>query len=1498
MESICSWFEQQVELTPSRIAVKFKNQSLTYRKLNNRANQLANYIKKQKIKHGSLIGLSVDRSIDLIICIIGILKAGCAYVPIDPSYPENRINFMLTDTLVSLLITQAHTKHKFTELKVKTIVIDEEQYSIYKEDTQNPLESISSRDLAYVIYTSGSTGKPKGVMIPHGNIISLFKAIKKIYDFNKNDIWTLFHSFAFDFSVFEIWGALFNGSKLVIVSYLESRSPELLHKLLIEEKITVINQTPSAFQQLLTYENSLSTIKNSFLRYIIFCGEELKPSFLRYWHAKYDLKKPKLMNMYGPAEATVFSSYHKIDEHFFKSSKSNIGKPLLGWQIYILDHKLKLVKHKQKGEIYISGAGLATGYLNRPTLTKERFINNPFSNNPADILYRTGDLGRYLENGDIEFLGRVDDQVKIRGYRIELGEIETVLCNHPLVNQAVVAVSKGKSLIAYVISNFGKQKEEKLERDVVSRWQKIYQEIYEQNIKVENAIFNISGWNSSYTGTPISKEEMLEWVNNVVTRILELNPKKVLEIGCGTGLLLYRIAPHCQEYLGTDITNESVSFIRQLKSNNKKLQHVNVLQKEAIDFKEIPKSHFDIIIINSVIQHFPNLDYLFDVIKSCAEIIKPGGKIFLGDIRNFNLLKAYHTSVKLHKAAKHTSKESLCRQIEEAFNNEEELTISTNFFLNLKKKLPRIRHVQIKPKEGKFHNELNKFRYEVILHTEEVEKQNIDWVDWSKNKLSLNDINNVLKEQPQFFGLKNVKNSRLRIENQTLNWLESNDALLDIQEFEKFLIDCEFNDVDPRDLFELGNILQYSVELSWSSNYKDGSYDVVFKSKKNSCKHINFEVADEKVEEQLFANNPLHIETTKNLIHKLRTFLSQKLPSYMVPNSFFVVEKFPLNKNKKVDKKALLKISSGKREIETPYVAPQVDLERKLAEIWGELLQVNKIGINDDFLYLGGNSLLATQVIVRIRDIFKIDLPIRSLFEFPTIKELSAYIKKLQRQKKDTTIPLISHIKRSQKPDLSFAQQRLWFLEQLLPDSGVYNIPISFLLTGNLNKHVLVKSFNKLIERHEVLRTTIAEFKDRPYQKIKSSCNFYLKTIDLSSYGSKQHQVVEQYIQKFSFAPFNLSEGPVIRGMLLKLNSQETILTIVVHHIACDGWSIEILLKEIGILYNNYLKKQEPILPKLSVQYANFALWQRQWLKEQILNKQLKYWQERLYDAPDFLKIYTDKPRPQEQSYKGAIHRYFLSKELRDRLRHLEQTTKSTLFMILLSAFQILLYRYTNQEKIIVGSPIANRHYSEIENLIGFFVNTLAFRSDFSRDIKFNDFLKQVKKTSLEAYENQDIPFEYLVYHLKVKRSLSYHPIFQVMFVLQNMQQELLELNGLKVDPIEPKTLVSKFDLALNVQESSRGLSLEFEYATDLFLEETIVRMAKNFECLLNSILENSECTIGKLKIVSKEESDILINKWNNTYQEFPQYKCIHQLFEEQVERSPNAIAVMYEDTE
>jgi non-ribosomal peptide synthetase component F/acyl carrier protein len=589
----------------------------------------------------------------------------------------------------------------------------------------------------------------------------------------------------------------------------------------------------------------------------------------------------------------------------------------------------------------------------------------------------------------------------------------------------------------------------------------------------------------------------------------------------------------------------------------------------------------------------------------------------------------------------------------------------------------------------------------------------------------------------------------------------------------------------------------------------------------------------------------------------LRNYLRERLPHYMVPSAYVVLESLPLTANGKVDRRALPAPEQGSLAL-AEYVAPRTQIEELLCELWAGVLKVARVSVVDNFFELGGHSLLATQLVSRIRETFQIDLPLRRLFESPTVSALADALQEASNNGLKFHLPPIDVVNREQALPLSFAQQRLWFLDQLNPGSSAYNVPLAIRLSGHLNLPALEQSVNAIVRRHESLRTTFAEVNGKPVQVVHEPGVITIPVMDMTSLPEiEREREAARLINESAMRPFNLQSGPLLRVELTRLSEDEHVLLATMHHIVGDAWSLSVLIDEFEKHYSAYCQQQEVELSPLPIQYADYAAWQREWMQGDVFEQQRAYWSEHLGGPLPALNL-PDHPRPQFQTHRGTSCELELSAETSRQLHELSRREGATLFMTLVTALNLLLARYTGQEEIIIGTPVAGRNRLETEGLIGFFVNTLVLRTTVTDDPTFRDLLKQVRKVTLGAYAHQDLPFEKLVDELQPERDLSRLPLFEVVFALQHVTEKDIELPGLRLTRFELKDVTAKFDLMIVMESSKENLTGSIEYNSDLFEHSTIQRMSRHFAKLLDSIVLDPNERFSQLKVLSNEEQLVL----------------------------------------
>jgi acyl carrier protein len=596
----------------------------------------------------------------------------------------------------------------------------------------------------------------------------------------------------------------------------------------------------------------------------------------------------------------------------------------------------------------------------------------------------------------------------------------------------------------------------------------------------------------------------------------------------------------------------------------------------------------------------------------------------------------------------------------------------------------------------------------------------------------------------------------------------------------------------------------------------------------------------------------------------------------MLPSVFVLLDELPLTSNGKVDRKALRESELAGEGNEGEYVAPGTPTEEVLANIWAGVLGVERVGANDSFFDLGGHSLLATQVISQVRQIFQVEVAMRDLFESPTVAGLAGRVERLLAEGGGIESAPLVRVPRDGALPLSFAQQRLWFIDQLMTGQPLYHVPTTVRLRGPLDAGVFQQCLAEIVRRHETLRTSFPTVGGEPVQLISPAQEAWtLPLIDLSDLPeAEQTAEINRLTSEDARRPFDLARGPVMRTTLVRLGAEDHVVLFTLHHIASDGWSMGVLINEVATLYAAFIEGRESPLPELPIQYADFAVWQREWLTGEVMESQLAYWREQLGEDLPVLELPADRPRPAIQTHRGATQMIVLPATLSEKLKTLSRREGATLFMTLMAAFQTLLFRHSGQEEIIVGTDIANRRRKEVEGLIGFFVNQLVLRTSLAGDPTFRELLGRVREVALGAYAHQDLPFDKLVQALEPERDLSRSPLFQAKLVLQNAPHENLVLTDLSMSFIEIESGTTPFDFLLAMRDGREGLIGQLNYSTDLFDEATIVRFLERFRDILEQVADDPDARLSSLRVLSEEEAGGLAPS------DFPEAELSRQDFE------------------
>jgi amino acid adenylation domain-containing protein len=1085
-------FAARATATPDALAVEDPRERWTYAELDAASNRIAHRLIDCGVRPGDVVAVYAHRSAPLIRALLGTWKAGAAFAVLDPAYPPARLAAQVraAKPLVILLATAAGDVPadliEALGVTVKGAIVlgpKADNDGIARFPTTAPAVTVGPDDLAYVAFTSGTTGTPKAIAGTHRPLAHFFGWYARELGIGEADRFSLLSGLAHDPLLRDVFAPLAVGGSIAIPDGDQIGTPGWLAGWMRESGVTVAHLTPAMAQVLATGSGDA---RLPALRLACFGGDVLRATDVERLRAA--APNAEAVNFYGATETPQAMGFFRLPADLAAVGAAvPVGRGIDGVDLLVVTPSGTLAGIGELGEIAVRTPYLARGYLNDAELTAARFVPNPLTGDPADRVYRTGDLGRYRFDGAVEPAGRVDGQVKVRGFRVELGEVESALAKHPAIREAAV-MARETGLVAY-------------------------------------------------------------WV----------------------------------------------------------------------------------------------------------------------------------------------------------------------------------------PVEG-------------------------------------------------------------------------------------------------------------SVEPDAAS---------------------------------------------------LRLHLKALLPEYMVPSAYVRLERLPLTANGKLDRRALPEPEAVASE--SGPVAPRTPTEEILAQLWAEVLRLESVGVDDDFFALGGHSLLATRLLARVQNALGVVLPLRAVFEGPTVAQLAARVEEVRRAGLPALPPVVP-VDRDRLLPLSFAQERLWFIDRLEGGSAQYNIPTALRLGGALDVDALERSLGEIVRRHEVLRTVFRAVDGGAVQVIAPFAGFALPVDDLSGLDEAARAAeVRRRAREDAARPFDLAEGPLFRAALLRMADEEHVLLLCIHHIVTDGWSSGVLFRELGALYAAFARGEPDPLPPLPVQYADYAVWQREQLRGQALDRQVGYWKQRLAGAPALLELPTDRPRPPVQSHRGTREMFSMPRALLDGLQALGRGEGATLYMVLLSAFQLLLSKYSGSEDVVVGSPIAGRTSKEVEELIGFFANTLVLRTDLGGDPTFRELLGRVREGTLGAYEHQEVPFDRLVAELQPERSLSHAPLFQVMFILQNAADlSGSGLAGLRMEGAGAELETIRFDLALTAVPNDGGIHGMVEYGTDLFDRSTVRRMLGHLERVLEQVAADADVRLSRLDLLSAEERGLVVEEWNATDAEYPADRCIHELFEARAARTPDATAIRF----
>jgi amino acid adenylation domain-containing protein/non-ribosomal peptide synthase protein (TIGR01720 family) len=1195
-------FERQAERTPENIALSFAGQTLSYDTLNRRANQLAQYLQSRGVGPEVRVGVLLERSLEMVVGLLAILKAGGAYVPLDPDYPAERLAFMLEDTATPLVLAQSHLLDKLPDPRVPVVRLDVDWPTISRESEANPACAIEPQTIAYVIYTSGSTGQPKGVMVSHEGIRNRLLWMQEAYRLDERDCVLQKTPFSFDVSVWEFFWPLMTGARLAVARPEGHKDSRYLVELIAAERITTLHFVPSMLRVFLE-EQGLESCAS--IRQVICSGEALMFDLQERFFARFDAA---LHNLYGPTEASVDVTFHACVPRDARQFVP-IGKPIANTGIYLLDAYMNPAPVGVPGELHIGGINLARGYLHRPALTAEKFIPDPFSHQPGARLYRTGDLARYRTDGSIQFLGRIDQQVKVRGLRIELGEIESVLAQHPTVRDCVVVARQdrtgNKRLAAYVVL----EAQERMVSDVdsklslsdeqVQEWEQVFDQTYSSSTPDLHAVASspaphppdFVGWNSSYTSEPLPLPDMQQWLAATVARIRALHPRRLLEIGCGTGLLLFQLLEHCQLYCATDFSARALSAVNQQLQllDAPRRERVSLWHRRAEQLAEFAAGSFDTVVLNSVVQYFPSAEYLLEVIEAAARVVGDGGHIFIGDVRHGGLLEAFAASVVVSRATDEELVEEVAQRVQQEVAQEQELVVWPEFFRRIGERVSGVSGVEVKVKRGAAENELTKYRYDVVLHIRsgKQEAAPTHWLDWKQEGLSLDALTRLLTEQrPEILGIKNIPNASVAADVRALELVKGERRLSTIEELRRACEQLDYTAMArAEELWTLGEKMAYEVDVCWSEGKADGSLDCLFRRRAASQANIRDAVAvfpeNPGLPLETYANNPLKTKLARRIVPELRAHLKQKLPDYMIPSVIELLDAFPVTINGKIDLDALPEPVQPSLETKKDFVAPQTPLEKTLAQIWAQVLGLEKVGVNSNFFQLGGDSIHSIQIVSKANQRGILITP-KQVFQHQTIAELAAVAETPEaatsaQSQLSTATPLTP-------------MQHRYFATPSVADA-VWSSALLFEFRCGTDESLLEEACRQVVQRHESLCLLLAESAEGRRQLLaEPEKTLRVLSFDLSARPVADEAAFIEEMKKELEAQLNPAEGPLIQVALFRRGvEQSPLMLLLAHQLAADVSSLQIVREDLETVYRQLSAGEMVYLPPPTISVQQWS---------------------------------------------------------------------------------------------------------------------------------------------------------------------------------------------------------------------------------------------------------------------------------------------------------------------
>ena len=1472
-------FESHAARRPYAVALTLVEDSgerhLTYDELNALANQYAHALLGAGVGAEVRVGLHLPPGVELIAAMLGIMKAGGAYVPLDPGLPANRLAAIIELAEPAVIITRRVSADRLPDHSAQLVFADSPGDNngpgpTHREDPRMP---VAPDDLCYVMFTSGSTGTPKGVMVTHGNLMPLFDDIGVRLDIDAGDVWTAFHPFSFGYSIWEIWGALRHGGRLVIVPVELRTDPARLFELVRSQQVTIMSQTPSAFRQNLLSAAFAEGLAATILRCIVLSGEAIDTGALQRWFARHRDGVPHIVNTYAITETAGQLTYAEIEAADCHGETGiGVGWPLAHADLAIIAEECAAgdwvtVPDGQAGELLVGGPSVARGYIGLAEQTERRFVTGKIAGHESTRWYRTGDRARLTSSDALEFLGRTDDQVKLRGYRIEPGEIAAILREHPTIDDAAVALRADHGgeprLVGYVVPHADARADSSARPEF---WPSVgpYQ-LYDE------FLYDLMS----------SEAERLASYREAFER--SVRDRVVLDIGTGEHALLARMCVEAgaRKVYAVEILDEAYRKARAYVEEQGLADRIHVIRGDIATL-ELPEP-----------------------IEVCTQGI-------IGNIGSADGIVPIWNSARRHFAPGCVPVPLRCRTMIAAVELPDELVDDPAFSPVANRYAQRVF-----AQAGR--------RFDIRLCVSDLPEEAIISAAHVFEDL---DFTAELAESSR-------GSARLQIERSGrldgyLVWTvvsTGGDTQVDYRRTQHAWLPVFFPLGETGDRIGVPVCGDDLIDIDWTIGVRSTGSTIhpdyrVVTSLATDGQPVTFEYRS-RVDETALNSTPLYRalwseeaeaqedarsqEDKGYSQERLQHWLGERLPDYMVPTAWVELERLPLTSHHKLDREAL---PAPVRASGSDDVPARDDLERDLVTLWQETLKIDRIGIHDNFFDLGGDSISAVGMTSALQRLLDDAVMLVALFDAPTVAGLAGYL----REHHDTAIAArysadastdddagITTVPADGDAPLSFQQQSFWVLNRLYPSMTGSNEQFVIPLDGSVDIDRLEAAWNVVLERHEILRTVFRESGTGVRQVVLPHERVTLPVIEYPEAGGEElfFKAAQQAIE----TTYSLADGPLIDARLFRLSPQHSKLLVNAHHIIADGLSIRIIRDELAECYALPVDEEaiRVSVTAPATQYRDYSIRQRAESHGDGWERSLDFWRGALHDAPDRTALPSRTVAVADDQWRGDQRRigFVIDAATADGIRELSRRSSATLFMTLLAAFRVLLMRYSGQDDILLGSPVTSRETGAMRGMVGCLVNNVVFRNTLTGDESFADVLGRERSSALAALQHAGVPFEQVVEALRPRRRFGEHPLFQILFLYEDAYERTLQAGDLRFGLETLNTSRSSYwDIEFSVSDFGAGGEIRgyVGYSTSRFEDEFAESLPAHYARLLRGIVAGPGTPVNSLALLEDERRHEMLVDWNATQSEWSGPGTLHERFAAQVERSPDAVALINHD--